>query len=375
MRGSITIRTVQGLGAGETLWDTSLRGFGVRRQQGEAVYFIKYRFGGRQRWHTIGSHGPLTPAKARTEAQRLLGAVAGGRDPQAEKFAIRAAAADTLGRVAERYLAAARTRLRPRTFAEVERHLLVHWRPLHSISVHQLARRQVAERINELPPIAGARARAALSAMFTWSIREGLCEANPVTGTNRPIAKARDRVLSAAELRAVWHACGDDDFGRIVRLLILTGQRRDEVSKMRWAEVVDDVWTIPGERTKNHREHFVPLAPMALAILPERQDEFVFGRRNGFSGWSRAKARLDAACGVTGWRLHDLRRSVATGMAEIGVLPHVIEAVLNHVSGHRAGVAGVYNRARYEAEVRSALTQWADHVANIVGEAAARDRG
>jgi integrase len=188
--------------------------------------------------------------------------------------------------------------------------------------------------------------------MFNWAIREGYeLPANPVAGSNRPAEpESRARVLTNEELRKVWLACGDDDFGRIIRLLALTGQRREEVGGMEWTEIAGDIWTIPAARTKNRRAHTLPLLPAALALLPEPNGRlWVFGvGARGFSGWSAAKRALDSRAQLAEpFRIHDIRRSVATGLAELGVLPHVIEAVLNHVSGHRAGVAGIYNRATY----------------------------
>jgi integrase len=203
--------------------------------------------------------------------------------------------------------------------------------------------------------------------MFNWAIREGFeLPANPVAGSNRPTEPAsRERVLSDAELAKVWRACADDDFGRIIRLLALTGQRREEVGGTEWTELGDGVWTISPARTKNRRAHFLPLVPAAQALLPPpngRQWVFGIGAR-GFSGWSAAKRALDSRAQLTElFRIHDIRRSVATGMANLGTLPHVIETVLNHVSGHRAGVAGIYNRATYAKEMREALERWAGHV-------------
>jgi integrase len=230
----------------------------------------------------------------------------------------------------------------------------------------------------------------------THSTKLPISTSSPVLGTNRPAEpKSRERVLTDSELAEIWATFGDDDYGRIVKLLMLTAQRRDEVGGMRWTELDTDknVWTIPSTRTKNHREHTVPLTDAAIALIPLRREgrEHVFGdgpRRKGdshrgFSGWSKSKAALDARilaarqkaadAGVEAeplpdWRLHDLRRTAATVMADrLGVLPHIVEAVLNHVSGHRAGVAGVYNLARYEAEMRAALRTWADYVHGIVG--------
>ena len=216
------------------------------------------------------------------------------------------------GAIADQYLRNAKQRLKPRTYSEIERYLLVSWKPLHPVSVFQITRRHISARIADFASVHGAvsaaRARTALSSMFNWAIREGLdIAANPVLGTNRPAQPgSRERVLTETELSAIWQACGDDDYGRIVRLLLLTAQRRDEVGSMQWAELdtFSGLWTLPSARTKNHREHSLPLVPAALALLPHRRNgrDFLFGdgpRRSGdphrgFSGWSKSKAALDA---------------------------------------------------------------------------------
>jgi integrase len=250
------------------------------------------------------------------------------------------------------------------------------------MSVFDIRRGDVAARVAEIAsasgPVAASRARCALSTCFAWCIAEGWeLPANPVTGTNCPAEPApRDRVLSADELRALWGALPDNDFGQIVRLLILLGQRRNEIGGMCWSELREDgVWVIPAARCKNHREHALPLSPMAQRIIeaqPRRNGcEVVFGEgARGFNGWGHAKAALDkrlAADGIQHFRLHDLRRTIATMLVDrLGVLPHVVEAILNHASGHRSGVAGIYNRARYSTEMRNALDRWALEVARIV---------
>jgi integrase len=397
---AITVRTVQALKPGATIWDAghrqAVKGFGARRQRGDPVYVIKYRASGRQRFVTIGRHGsPWTPDKARREAKRLFGLVADGKDPQEEKRDARAKAADTLGKVVDDYLKHAKKKQKPRSYAETKRHLLVNWKSLHSVSVFQLRRRQVAVRLAEIETergrVTAARARAALSAMFNWAIREGFdIAANPVFGTNRPAEpKSRERVLTDRELVEIWRASRDDDYGRIIKLLILTVQRRNEVGGMRWTEIDGQIWTIPGTRTKNHREQVVPLPDFVLAIInasPRRVNcDYVFGdgpRRKsddhrGFSGWSKAKAALDERIAKMrgkmarfDWRLHDLRRTAATVMADrLGVQPYIIEVILNHAGGHRAGVAGVYNRAKYQEETRQALQGWAEYVKTITSAA------
>jgi integrase len=178
--------------------------------------------------------------------------------------------------------------------------------------------------------------------------------------------------LSDSEIAAMWRALPEKQFGAIVRLLILTGARREEVGGLRWSEINGDKIALPGERTKNGRPLDLPLSGAAAAIIEaqrRRADrDLIFGERDGpFQGYSKSKATLDAALDIVApWRLHDIRRTVATRMADLGVQPHVIEALLNHVSGHKAGVAGTYNRSLYSAERRRALDLWATHVIALV---------
>jgi integrase len=218
-----------------------------------------------------------------------------------------------------------------------------------------------------------------LSAFFAWAMREGLTENNPVIGTSRPYDRGgRERVLSESELAQVWRAAGDDHYGTIVKLLILTGLRREEIGGLRWNEVdlAARLIQLPPRRTKNGRVHLVPLSDPAIALLravPRRADrELVFGLgSNGPSSYSKSKRALDQRLAQDGgslphWTVHDLRRSAATHMAELGIQPHIIEAILNHVSGHKAGVAGIYNRASYDREKRQALDRWAAHLMALV---------
>ncbi|ANY85289.1 hypothetical protein BB934_44805 (plasmid) [Microvirga ossetica] len=365
------------------VFDDTLPGFGVRlRAGGKRVWIAQYRMGQKQRRVTIGSVETLDPDQARRAAKAVLAKAHLGSDPQAAKAEAKARAHLTLGAMVEPYLEFASRRLKPRTLVETSRYLQTSWKPLHGLAIEKVTRRTVALQLAELAlangPIAANRARIALSSFFTWAMREGLADTNPVVGTNRPVEeRSRDRVLSDNELARIWAACRDDDYGRIVRLLILTGQRREEVGGMAWSEL--DLhracWSIPRERTKNGLPHGVPLTEAALEVLrgcPRREGrQLVFGEAEGpFQGWSKAKAALDKRILKNGeqlaaWRLHDIRRTAATRMAEMGILPHVVEAVLNHASGHKAGVAGIYNRATYAQEKRAALNTWTMHVLSL----------
>jgi integrase len=372
-----TVDTVK-LPRGKTeviFFDDDLPGFGLRiRAGGSQNWIVQYSLHGhQQRRLTIGSVKVFSPEEARKIARETLAKAQLGQDPQQEKRKAEDQAKITLKSIIDRYLAEKGPKLRPRSRREVDRYLLQHWKPLRRMPIHQIERRQVAAHLGGAPTAAG-RARSTLSALFAWAMTEGLADANPVIGTRKPDADARprERVLDNDELAAVWRACADDDYGRIVRLLILLGQRRQEIGTMAWSELDRErgAWTIPPERTKNKRAHTLALPAAAWAIIEtvKHRDgvDCLFGRRGeGFKTWGKAKVPLDQRAGIAPWVLHDLRRSVATGMADLGVLPHTIEAVLNHV-GHRVGVAGVYNKSAYEREVRAALALWADHVRSIV---------
>jgi integrase len=252
---------------------------------------------------------------------------------------------------------------------EVERHLNVQAKPLHNLPLTEINRRTIALTLAEVEqasgPFARNRVRSSLSAFFAFAIREGLIDVNPVSGTGKADEEpSRDRVLTQTELTAVLKALGNDPFSEIVRLLVLTGQRRSEIGGLRWKEIDFErgLIVLPPERSKNHRQHELPMSTQVRAVL-ERQphkNEFVFGCK--FTSWTRAKAALDQRLnGMAEWRLHDLRRSAATHLAELGTLPHIVEQALNHVSGHKGGIAGVYNKAKYTNEMRAALQAYADY--------------
>jgi integrase len=377
-------------------FDGQVRGLGLRTQGSRKTWIVRYHVDGVRRQVTLGDARPPggTGGLTRTDARRLADDyrrdARAGIDRQAADEAQKAArkqAAELaeqgrLGVLFEDYLAHAATRLRPGTFVEARRYLRTHLAPLHERPASELTTGELRALLRTIAstngPTASNRCRAYLSAALNWARGEEQIDRNPIEGV-KPLTPEtrRERVLDDRELTTVWRACGDDDYGRIVRLLVLTGQRREEIGGLRWGEVDLERAEIrlPGARTKNKRPHVIPLAPAALAILESvrrRTDrELLFGRtggEGGFGGWSKAKAALDARLDpkLEAWALHDLRRSVVTGMAELGIAPHVIEAVVNHVSGHKAGVAGIYNRAQYGPEKRQALERWARHVREIV---------
>lgn len=408
-------------------WDEDLTGFGARvSPKGKVVYFVQYRDKlGRQAKHTIGEAGVVKAAKARDKATRALAEVHLGGNPQGVLRDQQVS--DRVIDVAEAYLAVAETRLKPRSYAEVKRTLRKTAKALHQHKAGVVTRAEIAALVAKVAtgsgPYAANRARAHLSALWTWALKQGRVEgANPVALTNVATKETpRDRVLSDAELALIWQCTGTGhDHDRIVRLLMLTGARREEVGGLAWAELGaltpagERLWTLPAARAKNGLPHEVALGLLAVAQLPELRkvekcegrfgDEvtvragrvgsahpLVFGRPAaslvGFSGWSKCKARLDGRMATArakafveahnrqpradeappiDWRLHDLRRTFSTWANEGGLEPHVVEAVLNHVSGSaRRGVSGVYNRAVYRVQKRAALSAWADHLSDV----------
>jgi len=378
-------------------FDDDIPGFGLRiREGGSRTLIFQYKIGAKQRRMSLGRLSAVNLDEARRKARVYSGRVADGLDPAAEKAENKAQAQNTLEATAAEYLQWQRTRkrkngtigLKPRSQQEVERHLLIYAKPLHKLRIGKISRADVSNCLDAIEkksgPVAKNRARASLSGLFKWAMQRGKADANPVALTARnEEGDGRKRVLKPAELRAIWNALPEDHYGAIVRLLMLTGQRRDEIAGLRWSEIVDSSIGLPRERTKNGQLHSIPLSSEAQAIIAAqarringdgRPRDLIFGFGDGpYSGWSTSKERLDARIKedngerVEPWRLHDLRRTVATIMAEeLGIQPHIIEAVLNHVGGHKAGVAGVYNRASYEKPKREALTFWAGHLMAIV---------
>jgi integrase len=383
-----TVRTAK-LPPGKTdhlEWDDDLPGFGLRIREGGSRRFIfQYDLGAKSRRMTLGVATPETVARARKTAGELHARVKLGQDPASDKVEAQRQASETFLPSAEEFLQLKSAEYRPGSFREIRRHLRLHSKPLHHLPVARITLRDVADLIASVTKQSGGvtanRVRSSLSVLFSWLIQNGRVPANPVVNAGKNPERSRDRVLTPAELKLIWNALGDDadQYSAIIRLLALTGQRASEISGLSWSEIVDGQIVLPAERTKNKRAHTLPLSPAAARIIqqqPNRARDLIFGDGAGpFSGWSRCKERLDERIAkanggkpLNDWTIHDLRRSAATHMAEIGVLPHIVEAVLNHVSGHKAGVAGTYNRAAYEKDKRDALIRWAEHLMAVVGD-------
>lgn len=383
-------------------WDEGLPGFGLRAfKSGKSVWVCQYRNPeGRTKKMTLGDVRTVDVAQARQQAKDLLAEAQLGGDPQADAKALRHG--DTVKDVIDDYLVAKKESLKPRSYVEVDRALSRTAKALHPLKISKVSRADITDLLASVArdsgPIAANRTRANLSGLWTWAIKSGRTEpVNPVAATFVPTKeKSRDRVLSDEELRLIWKCTArGHDHDRIVRLLMLTGARRDEIGAMEWPEITvpcagQTLWTLPPARTKNTTGQELPLSPLAVTQLPSARkgNSYVFGAAKApFSGWSKCKARLDERMVATkvaefikaygrdptpteakleDWRLHDLRRTFATWASNAGHPPHIVEAVMNHVSGSaKRGVAGVYNKATYREPKGDVLRAWAAHIASL----------
>jgi integrase len=382
-------------GQGDKIWfDDAVTGFGLRirrvkKRNGAAsnappskTWIFQYRFADSAHRLTIGDVSAVKVSRARELASDYYIAVRSGRNPQAEKRDNIERGKDTFGVLVEKYLAT-KANARHNTVRLMTRCLNVYCRPLHNLALGSIDRKTVAARLSAVATESGAvsanRVRANLSALFSWAMVEGLAENNPVIGTVRREEQTRERVLSDNELRLVWQSLNGGDYGTILKLLILTGQRLTEISSLSWRELdlEHKVISLPGTRTKNHKPHDIPLAGTAHTLLVARQRngrDCVFGLGSaGYQGFAVPKKLLDERIAkandgkpIPPWTHHDIRRSVVTGMAKLGIAPHVIEALVNHVSGFRAGVAGIYNKNQYAPEKAEALAKWDAHINSLV---------
>jgi integrase len=379
----LNVKSVEAAQAGDArreIPDSYLPGlYLIVQPSGAKSWAVRYRHEGRPRKHTIGPY-PLFDLKAARDAGgNALRAAAAGQDPATAKKRT----ADSVGAAVEQFLERhVRRNYRPKPMREAERllrlHVLGNWSGRKIGEIRRADLRNMLERIvADGAPIAANRVHSIVRKFFNWCLEQEIVEASPCAGLKPPAGKegSRDRVLSDDELRRVWQAAEKlgPPYGATVQLLLLTGQRRGEVVGMQWAELdlASRLWTLPRERVKNDRRHEVPLSRQAVAIidnLPRISDRFVFSLNadSPLNGFGKNKDRLDASSGVSDWVVHDLRRTVASGMARLGINLSVIEKVLNHVSGSFSGIVGVYQRHEFAEEKRAALEKWAGHVERLV---------
>jgi integrase len=351
--------------------------------KGKKSFLVQYRPGGRgtpTRKFSLGQYGPVTLHKARAGASRVLGLRADGRDPALERQqARRISASNKFSDVADEFLSkhAAQNRTVEETARIIKQYALPEWK---NRSIHDIGKRDINALLDVIvargAPVMANRTLAAVRKLFNWSVSRGIISVSPCAGISAPQReKARDRVLSDDELIAIFNAAREmgGAFGAIIQTLILTAQRRNEVSEMTWSELDLDnnQWEIPGARTKNEKPHFVHLSATAAAVITSIPNvgAFVFtsNGKTPFSGFSKSKKRLDELSGVSEWRLHDVRRTVTSGMAQLGIAPHVADKILNHQSGTISGVAAVYQRHEFLEERKTALDAWGSYVQALLG--------
>ncbi len=367
------------------LFDGKLPGFCLRISKGGTKSFcIYYRVAGRRKRFTLGRYPQITLSGARKKAHKVLSDVALGGDPQAEKKIVKnnhtfdKAVEEFKVSHCERYNKAA-------TATETIRLLRYEFSPKWSnTDVRDIGKSDVLAILDKIvkrgSPSGANHAFAAIRKFFSWCVERSLVDVSPCIGIKSPAKhNSRDRVLEDFELAAIWQAACQIGYpyGSIVQLLALTGQRRGEITFMSWHHfnMEKKIWSLSSEMTKAGRAHEVPLAPMALNViltLPRLHEALLFparGRTNSvYSGFSKNKKRIDKLSGVSDWTLHDIRRTVATGMAQLRIEPHVVEKLLNHSSGTFGGVAGVYNRFGYLPEMREALEKWEGHIGALLME-------
>ena len=371
----------------KVLTDDGLKGLCVRvLASGSRVYSVLYGPANGRKWHRIGDANVMSLEQARAAAHEVLARIAHGANPSADKARARLEAQKTFGALLEPYFTRQRQGRRESTVREIERYLNNHAAPLHRLPVKAIDRATVAGLLAEIEAERGPGARNNThnyaSSFFGWMVGEGHVDVNPFLAANKAARKSRDRLLSDSEALMIlaaldWPQRVDANFCDIIKLLFLTGLRRDEIAALEWREVDFDRATIivSGSRMKNHREHVCPLSNAAMTVLRERQARLVpgearatvFGRRDsGFSGFSKAKRELDAlVTDANGgqpieWVLHDTRRFVSTTLNErLGVEPNIVEVILAH---YPKGVSAIYNRSAYALEKRRALDKLASHL-------------
>jgi integrase len=366
-------------------WDALVPGFGLRiTDKGARSWIAMYRVNGKSVMQTLGTVVVIPKVDdARQRAREAIATARAGRNPVEIRRAEQIEQQTTFKVVVDRYLREhvdhhVGDAWGRETRRLLERDVMPRWgtRPLREISkadVNQLLDWKAGSGAR----IQANRMQAVLSALFNWAVAEGIVDVSPVAGVrHRGKEASRDRMLTDDELRAFWGGCEalGWPFGPMFRLLLLTAQRRDEVGGMRWSEL--DLgkceWVLPRERVKNDKGLVVHLSAPAIEIIEQLpqigESDLVFttNERSPVSGFSKVKSRLDTLMGnPSEWVLHDLRRTAASGMARLGIAPHVVDRVLGHTAGTIRGVAAVYNRFEYLSERKAALAAWGRFVERL----------
>lgn len=343
-------------------WDETTPGFGLRCSTSSKSFVVL--FGEKRRWKTLGRYPAMSLADARREAKLFLSEASFGKHQEVRV---------SYGVARERFIADCERRLRPITVREYCRHLNFFG---FKKDLAQLERADVYRKLDELTdtPTNQNYAFTALKVFFNWCVRNQYLSHNPIAADKKPARlKSRERILDDDELKALYGYVRENRslFHDMVALLILTGQRRTEIGHLRWDEIDGGNMVFAGERTKNHRSHTIPLPPTAMHVLETRESNghYVFSGKDPtkpFNGIRRVKEALDKAVDIEHFTLHDLRRTLSSNMARLGVPIHVTEKILNHQSGSFAGVAGIYNRHSYLPEMKAALEQYDNWLEDLI---------
>lgn len=358
-------------------FDRGYPGLALRVSHGGAKsWCLFYRIGGRLRRARLGTYPAMSLIEARDAWRAARQSVAKGIDPIARHGV---GMLDTFAVVVAEWLKRDQAKNKASTLYQitriVETDLLPKW---GARRVDTISKRDVIELLDQIADrgatIKARRVYSHLHRFFKWCLGREVVATNPMTGLSRPGSEmSRERTLTDDEIVAVWKACEHGPFGSATRVLMLTGARLAEISKLQWSEVEGDTIKLDGERTKNGKPHTIPLSASARALLETmprgNAGDFVFsvdGGKRPITGWSRGKAKIDLLAGIDPWRIHDLRRTVATGLQRLGVNLQIIEAVLGHIGGSRAGIVGVYQRHGFDAEKHAALKAWGAHVMALV---------
>jgi integrase len=391
MGTKITKRIVDALTPGSRIADSEIRGFVARRlPSGVVSYGFRYRANGKQRWFALGLHGRITPDEARGLAKRAAGAVAHGRDPQAERTEARIVATNTVNKVLDSYLARNVEARKLRSAGEIASIFTRLVRPrIGERSIYTLGRQDILDLLDavadEQGPVMADKVLDYVRAAFNRAaIRDPRFNSPIVPGMRRtrPAERARSRILDDQEIRDLWRGLEDVPpvYAAFIRALLLSGQRRDEVRRATWEEAAGDAWIIPAARYKGKRDQLVPLTPeiaAQFALASPRRSGFIFSQNGGdcsIGSLAARKCRLDVAIAakrgrpLAQWQLHDLRRTARTLMGRAGVSSDVAERVLGHAL---PGVRKTYDRHLYAAEKREALERLAALIARIVHPEAA----
>jgi len=362
------------------IWDEKISGFGCRvSPKGSRSFVLVYRLNGRSRRFTLGPYSSLSLSEARKLAQKAKSDIIQGIDP-AEKKKTKKAKTYNFETVVNNFIELY-AKPRNKSWSETQRLLNTdftkHWRNKDIREITKSDVNKILDKKAKHTPSAANHAFRAINKMFNWCVERDILTTSPCQGLSLPCPLVkRDRVLNDHELFKIWNAAEDMSYpyGKLIQILMLTGQRRGEVSSMRWEDLnfEEGIWIIPADLNKTANEHILPLTEGVIKIIssiPKTNDTLLFparGLNKPISGYSKRKKKLTKNSDTSDWTVHDIRRTVATGMAKLKIPPHIIEKVLNHSTGSLGGVAGIYNKYEYLDEMREALSLWDIHLSKVI---------